>query len=71
MITVTDFDLSDDLLIVESETPDDVIILGQTDATRGVLVNLSTGGAIWLEGLRAPINPGLTVAQMPGTSTLT
>ncbi|WP_223428868.1 hypothetical protein [Tateyamaria pelophila] len=68
---MTDFDLSDDLLIVESETPDDVIILGQTVTASGVLVNLATGGAIWLEGLGAPINPALIVAQMPGTSTLT
>ena len=68
-VTVGDFDVSQDMLVIEASTPSDVTILGQTPVMNGLVVSFSSGAAVLLEGLTQPIDPGLIVVQAPGTTT--
>lgn len=68
-VTVTDFDAATDMLVVEATDPDDITIVGQTTDVGGLVITLSSGGSILLQGVSAPIDPALLRVEMPGTST--
>jgi Ca2+-binding RTX toxin-like protein len=69
LVTVSDFDIAADILIVETTTPDDVQIETQIVTTEGLLISLSTGGSILLQGVTGPIDAALVRPEQPGTST--
>ncbi len=68
-VTVDDFDIGADALVVEAADPDSLSVLGQSITSDGVVVSLSSGAEIILAGLLAPIDPALIRFEAPGTST--
>ena len=62
-VTVTDFDVDEDALAVETPTPDDLSVSGQAVTDAGLVITLSDGSTITLEGLVAEIDPAIVQFQ--------
>lgn len=55
--TITDFDADEDQLVVEAVDPDDLSVLGQTVSDSGLVITLSNGASITLDGITEEIAP--------------
>lgn len=64
-LPVPGFDETEDVLIVDPSGSADVSVTGQTVTDEGLLVRLSSGSVICLEGLCAPIDPALIMTRPP------
>lgn len=62
---VADFDEAEDVLIVDPIGSADVTVSRQTVTDAGLIVELSSGGVICLEGLSAPIDSALIMTRPP------
>mgnify|MGYP001800766235 FL=1 len=69
-MTITDFDPAVDVITVEAATPADVSITAQDTTTSpgNLLVTLSTGAVITLQGVTAEIPTTAVVGEAPGTT---
>ncbi len=57
-IVITDFDIAEDGLAVETDTPDETTVTEQSVDDQGLLVQLSNGLGIRLEGVTEPLPEG-------------
>ena len=69
-ITITDFDAASDVILVEAATPGDVSIASQDTTTSpgNLIVTLSTGATLTLQGVTAEIPASAVSGEAPGTT---
>ncbi len=66
-IVITDFDISEDALAVETEDPESTTVAEQVIDEDGLLVHLSNGAVIRLAGLGGPLPDGTVHFVSPAT----
>lgn len=58
IVTITDFNVEEDAIAIETEAPDDASVTEQVVEEGGLRIELSTGLSLRLEGIDAPLPAG-------------